>query len=502
MAVTPMDIRRRPFSVEPFTNIMLPDGIFDTALKKQRITCFYTNTSGATLHEVTIYLEGVGDPGIVPVAQSYFFPEIKPGASVRVSWLADFENGTPGKKMVSFIAHAKGMAPVRRLKNIFVSKTTRDATTGEYTCTVEEGTLKVSNLDVIGPKDKWQPCSDRYKDCRPTKGPWVPARMTMTFYPNPAYTGIHGDLPFSDPWWKILAWIVAAIAAIVAIVAAALGEGTAGTAVSGTFDETTGDVDCCTPDPGGIPGDDSLTVAGVASVIATAAAAVGLSDKADPWWRGQEATPPKKGEYTTAEKVDVVFSYPDGAPKAGIPYPVHVKWKYHRITTGNVYTHSVEETQKNIHINGGVEVEVPALHHAFDKPLVIKSRFKKDDEKLFVGEDLYAFALLRSPDDMYFMVDLLDDGIDYDEKPNDGTYTGTINLEEVYRRLLKQKLKIEGLWRVYVFAQDVNNATPDMLPQIAAQRIGGFMVASGLQITFDPSLPCPLQAQATVNVVI
>jgi hypothetical protein len=45
MVITPMDIRRRPFSVEPFTNIMLPDGIFDTALRKQRITCFYTNTS-------------------------------------------------------------------------------------------------------------------------------------------------------------------------------------------------------------------------------------------------------------------------------------------------------------------------------------------------------------------------------------------------------------------------------------------------------------------------
>ena len=56
MAATPMEIRRRPFSVEPFTNVMLPDGIFDTALKKQRITCYYTNMSGATLHQVTIYL--------------------------------------------------------------------------------------------------------------------------------------------------------------------------------------------------------------------------------------------------------------------------------------------------------------------------------------------------------------------------------------------------------------------------------------------------------------
>ena len=501
MAITPMDIRNRPFSVEPYTNIMLPDGIFDTALKKQRITCFYTNTSGATLHEVTIYLEGVGDPGILPVAHSYFFSEIKPGASVRVSWLADFENGTPGKKLVSFIAQAQGMTLVRTLKQIFVSKTTRDTVTGEYTCTVEEGTLKISNLEVIGPKDKWQPCSERYKECRPTKGPWLPAKMSMTFYPNPSYAGVHGDLPFSDPWWKIFAWIVAAIAALVAIIAATLGEGTAGTAVGGTFDETTGDVDGCTPDPGGIPGDDSMTVAGVASAIATGAVVVGLSDDADPWWRGQEATPPDKGELTVAEPVNVSFDYPSGAPNAGVPYPVHVKWEYQRITTGSTYTHAIEETQKNIHVNGGVEVEVPSVHHAFEKPLVIKARFKREDGKLFVGEYLYAFSLLRSPDDMYFLVDLADDGIQHDEKPNDGTYTGSIHLEEVYRILLKHNLKLEGLWRVYVFAQDVNDATPDMLPQIAAKRIGGFMVASGLQLTFDSTLPCPLQAQATVTVV-
>ncbi|HBK80893.1 MAG TPA: hypothetical protein DDZ83_14695 [Nitrospinae bacterium] len=292
MAVTPMDIRRRPFSVEPFTNVMLPDGIFDTALKKQQITCFYTNTSGAILHRVTIYLEGVGDPGILPEAHSYFFQEIKSGASIRVSWLADFENGTPGNKLVSFIALAQGMSLVRTPKHIFVSKTTRDEATGEYSCTVEEGPLKISTMEVIGPRDQWLPCSERYKDCRPTKGPWVPVKMSMVFYPNPAYASVHGDLLFSDPWWKILAWIVAAIAAIVAIVAAALGEGRAGTAVSGTLDETTGDINCCTPDPGSIPGDNGLTVAGVASAIATGTVAVGLSDDSDPWWRGQEATRP------------------------------------------------------------------------------------------------------------------------------------------------------------------------------------------------------------------
>lgn len=501
MAVTPVDIKSRPFSVEYYTNIMLPDGIFDTALKKQWITCFCTNVSNSTLQNVNIYLEGVGDLGIIPIPTSYSFKEIKAGASVRVAWLSDFENGSPGKKLVSYIFQANGMTPNRVLKTIFVSKTTRNMTTGEYSCITDVGTLKVSKIEVIGPKDKWEPCSEHYKECRPAKGPWVPNKLSMTFQPDPPYTGIHGDLPYGDPWWKIFAWIVALIAAIVAIIAAAEGEGTAGTAVGGNFDESNGNVDCCTPDPSGIPGDDSTTVAGVASAIATAAAAVGMSDEADPWWRGQEATPPASGELTKAENVDVEFGFPVGAPKAGLPYTVNVKWKYQRITTGKTYTYSIGETQKNTHLNGGVIVNVPAIHHAFDSPLIIKSQFKRPTEGYFAGDDLYVFSLLCSPDNMYFIIDLSDDGNEPDDKPNDGIYTGTVDFKSIYKLLLRKKLQLEGLWHIYLFAQDTNKAKPDLKPQEAAKQIGGFMIASSLQLTFDPTLPCPLQSQATVTVV-
>lgn len=501
MATTPINVVKRPFSVEPITKIMMPDGIFDTAIKHQLITCHFTNESNAALNGVTIYLEGVGDPGILITADTHSFAEIPPGASVKVSWLGDFEAASPGKKLVSFIAQAQGMDSQRLLKRIFVSQTREDPVTGDYTITVEEGSLQISKLLVHGPRDKFRPCDDKRDDCVPTTGPWVPAEMTMVWHPNPAYEGLHGDLPFSDPWWKVLAWIVAAVAAIVAIVAAAYGAGTAGTAVTGTFDETTGDIDCCAPDPGGVPGDDSYTVAGVASVVATVAVAVGMSDAEDPWWRGQEQTPPKPGELTVAERVDAVFEYPDTAPLAGEPYPVKIKWTYDRITTGNTYQHAVDEVQHNVHVSGPVTLAVPAVHHAFQEPLVIEAKFEREDGNLFTGDDLYAFCLLRSPDDMYFFVDLLDDGIDADKDANDGVYTGSIHLERVYKALLKNKLRLEGLWRIYAFAQDINGASEDMLPEVAATHIGGFMVASAIQITFDPSLPCPLQAQATVQVV-
>ena len=135
--------------------------------------------------------------------------------------------------------------------------------------------------------------------------------MTMVWTPNPAFAGIHGDLPFSDPWWKILAVIILIIAAIVAIVAAALGAGKASFSVGGTFEETDPSVSCCTPKVTG-----EFTVAGVASAIASVAAIVAMSDAADPIWRGQEKTPPTVGELTIGEKVVVKWSLPD-APNAG-----------------------------------------------------------------------------------------------------------------------------------------------------------------------------------------
>ncbi len=513
MAATPMTIQRRPFSVEPLTNIMLPDGIFDTAIYQQRITCYYVNTSGNELKDVNIYLESVGDPGIVPTSQTHFFSTIPAGASVRVSWLANFKNGTPGKKLVSFIAQASGMQSTRTIKQIFVSKTTYDEVAEEFTCEVEEGRLVMSHMAVIGPKGDWHDGQGHGHGCcccccccrKPGEnegggdiGPWIPTKMSMAFYPNPGYTGIHGDLPFSDPWWKILAWIIAIIAAIVA---AALGAGEAYVGVTGTFDETEPSIQCCEPDVKGAAGEMEFTVAGVASMVAAVAAAVGLSDAADPWWRGQEATPPGAGEITQVEKVDVVFAYPDGPPNAGVAYPVDVKWEYERITDKASYTHSVQEQQVNIHVCDGVEIHAPATHHAFEKPLVFRARFQKQGADWYKGDELYAFALIRSPDGKYFPVDLLDDGIDYDESANDSYYTGAVNLEGLYKYLLRYNLRLEGTWKIYVFAQDTNGATPDMAPEVAATHIGGFMIASPIHLTFDPSLPCPMTAQASVNVV-
>lgn len=499
MSDTPMQVLTRPFAIEPVTGMMLPDGIFDNAIYNLQIACHYTNQSSSALTNVELYFESVGDPGIVPVAQTFFFSTVPAGASILVKWNANFQNATPGKRLVSFIAKADGSTPRRSIQQIFVSQTRYNSGNNTYTCTVEEGTLTVSKIKAIVQAPTWgREPSQGKADCLcvPKGGPWVPTGVTLDWAPNPAFSGTHGDLPFSDPWWKILALIVALIAAIVAIIAAAVGGGTASGGASGTFDESDPSVHCCTPSLGGDAADG---VAGAASAVAVAALAVACSDAADPFWRGQEKTPPAAGELTTGERVVAQWSLPD-APNAGKPYTADVKWTYTRFTTGNTYTYSVSETQTNIHVSDGVEIDTPATVHAFS-PLWVKARFHKAGSELFKGAEVYSFSLFRAPQGLYFVVPLTDDGLGFDPAANDGIYAGSLDLERAYRLLLKEHQDVHGVWRVFVFAQDVNLTKPGTPPEIAAQHIGGFFVASAITITFDPSLPCPLKAQAAITVV-
>ena len=501
MSATPLQVLTRPFAIEPVTNIMLPDGIFDNAIYNLRIAAHFTNTSSTALTNVTVYLESVSDPGIAPVAETFTFPSIPAGASVLVQWPANFQFATPGKRLVSFVARADGFTSRRSIQQIFVSETRFNAATNSYTCRIEEGTLHVSHLQGHTPAQTWGSTgtnSDGKCHCPSPFGPNVPTGLTMGWTPNPAYTGVHGDLPFSDPWWKILAIIVAAVAALVAIIAAALGAGKANFSVGGTFEENDPSVHCCTP-KGAANGKPEFTVAGVASAIASGAIVVACSDAADPFFRGQAATPPAPGETTVAEQVVAKWDLPE-APNAGVPYTADVSWTYQRFTTGKTYSHSVTETQTNIHVAGDVEMDTPAMVHAFD-PLWVRAKFEKADGGFFKGPEVYALCLFQAPGGLFFAQPLTDDGLGFDPAANDGVYAGSLNLELVRRILLSQDQDVYGVWRVFVFAQDVNLTKPGTPPQIAAQTIGGFFVSSAIEITFDPNLPCPLKSQAAITVV-
>lgn len=493
MPSTPVVVRKRPFAVFPLTNTMLPDGIFDSSLRVQRLTCHVTNTSAGDLDSVEVYLESVGDPGVVVTATTHHVGRLRAGASVMVAWDVDFTNASPGKKLVSIRVGSNGFTVNRCIQRIFVSRTTFDAPTSTWRVEVPEGTLEVTGLRAIGPTHAgWEGQDGK---CPPLIGPFIPTRMSMRFIPNPAYVGVHGELPFGDPWWKILGWIVAAIAAIVAIAAAALGNGNASVSVGGTFDETEPSVHCCTPKVSG-----DFTVAGIASAIASAAVIVGLADDADPFWRGQEAVPPPTGVLTAWENVDVGFAYPT-PPNAGAAYPVDTKWTYKRgLSDGTTQTYSVSETRENVHVADGVKVTAPDKVRYREEQLCVQAEFSKAGGGLFVGDDIYAVALFVSSAGLTFVELMNDAGTHGDNKPNDGSYTACLDLGRVYKEHVKRGLDMQGWWKIYVFAQDINGATPDQLPEVAAQSIGGFVVAGPVELNFDPSLPCPLRAQATTFV--
>jgi hypothetical protein len=504
MSATPLQVLTRPFAVEPITNIMLPDGIFDNAITTLQISAHFINQSVAALTGVTLYLESIGDPGIVSEAQTFTFASIPAGASVLVQWRANFRNASPGKPLVSFIAEADGFDPRRSIQQIFVSQTRFNLATNTYTCTTGEGSLAVSGIAVITAGATWAKanicgkCGGGGSGAPIAFPPFIPTGMTMVWTPSPAYAGMHGDLPFSDPWWKVLAIIVAIIAAIVAAIAAAAGAGAVNISVGGTFDETGPTVHCCTPK--GISAPTGWTVAGVASTICSGAIVVACSDAADPFFRGQAATPPAAGETTVAEQVVAKWDLPD-APNAGVPYTADVHWTYTRFTTGNTYNFSVTETQTNIHTAGDVQIDTPVTIQAPD-PLWVEARFANGSGGFFTGNQLWAFAVFQAPNNgLYFVVPIRDDGIGFDKIANDGVYSGELNLEGARRILLDNGEDVYGVWRVFLYAQEVNLTAPGTPPEIAAQTIGGFFVASALTLTFDPSLPCPLKAQASINVV-
>jgi hypothetical protein len=510
MSATPMAVQTRPFAVEPVTQVMLPDGIFDNALYNLLISCHYTNTSGAPLTSVKLYLESIGDPGIAVTAQTYTFATIPAGASVLLQWRGNFQSASPGKPLVSFVAQADGFTSARSIKQIFVSQTRYDNVADKWVCTIPEGRLEVTKLyGIKAGNDWWEDGGDNCCRCTPGgkrppyPGPNVPTGVNMTWYPNPPFSGQFGDLPYSDPWWKIFALIVAILAAIVGAIAAALGAGAFNVGVGGKFsdDPSNPSVQCCTPKPGGSLKNDATTVAGVCGVICSAAIAVACSDAADPIYRGEQNTVPKQGELTLSETVQAHWKFVD-PPNAGVAYKTDVKWHYERKTTGATYTYDVQEQQTNIHVVDNVEVDTPATLSA-NGTLWAHAKFTKPGGVLYQGPELYTICFFRSPDPTayYFQVPLLDDGRAPDAGANDGVYSAALSLELARRYLLKEGGDVEGLWRVYVYAQEVNRTAPGTPPVVAAQTVGGNFIASAVDIKFDPSLPCPLKAQATILVV-
>ena len=250
---------------------------------------------------------------------------------------------------------------------------------------------------------------------------YLPAGYTLTFTPNPSYAGQYSDLPFQDPWWKVLLCIIAALWPIAAAIAEAV-DGTGEVTVTGGGGGGGTGSDCC--GVGAEGGGTSYVAAGLVAAAAAVATAAGLSDVRDPFRRGQDNTPPAAGELTVGERVDAQLNFIE--PVAlGRAFAVDVKWRYERTTNANSYTFDVSETQHNVHVLSKYEIAAPDVVRAYEKErFVVQARFFDTNDKLLRGGELFVQCFLIGPAGQLVQFLLQDDGNRPDDKPSDGVYTG------------------------------------------------------------------------------
>jgi len=485
----------RPFATEQITGLMLPDGIFESSIGNQRINAFVQNTSGATLAGAQVYVESVSHPGIVVTPQTHAVPSLAPGASRQFSWPIDVSAAPPGSHLVSFVIKTAG-DQTRVIKKIFVTRVSFDPSTVTFHAETPEGEIAVQFSDLVGPGEGCCPPDDRRRaddvrqgdfiefagtafagqqdDFRFCVDGYLPHYFSVSLTPNPPYEGQYGDLPFQDPWWKVVLCIIAVILLIAAGIVAATGGGGSVSVSTGSTPTGSPVPDCCGVRASG--GSSSYVVAGLTAAAAAAATAAALSDERDPFRRGQDQTPPGVGEITLNETLEAELDYIE--PVAlGKPFKVGVTWTYKRTTTGGSYTHTSTDVNENVHVVSRYEIEAPDTVRTYQKaPFDVHARFFDAEGNLYRGNQLFVQCILAGPNGESRRFLLQDDGEEIDKEADDDTYSG--------RHWFRPE-RDHGLWLFYVIAQDVNHAQPDMDPEEAAQIIGGFVVTHQLTISFN-----------------
>ena len=529
-------IPNRPFATEPITGLMTPDGIFEIAIGQQNINVHVQSSSGSATN-IQVYVESVSDPGIVVTPATYSIGTASPGVPHLLNWQADFTAASPGKHLVSFIV-ATPSGTQRIIKKIFVTKIAFDPANNGYSITTPEGVLSAAFTGVLGPKNP-QCCSGstRDEDCkdgvcrtREAINTGLKAAATLArddqnarnllYYlargfkgydpnfvfcapqvlitdieasvtPTPPYTGQYGDLPYQDPFWKVLLAILAFLLLVAAAIAEAVdGSGDVTAGAGGTHDlpsDTGGS--CCTPTASG--GGTSYVAAGLVAAAAAVAIIAGASDARDPFRKGQDHTKPDTdSELTLKEGLGLKLNYGDEIIP-GKPFKVGIEYKYIRKTNAKTYTHQATETNANIHLLSKYVIDAQDVVRAYRRELfIVKAEFYDADNKQFKGSQLFVQCFLVGPAGQLVKFALQDNGLQADAAASDGVYTGA------YRFTTKDK----GLWKYFVLAQDINTADPNLKPDEAAQIIGGMLLTDQLSITFAGGV-CPLIADGDVNVI-
>ncbi|UOB17488.1 hypothetical protein [Abyssalbus ytuae] len=507
----PIEINNRPFASDLITGLMMPDGIFEISLGKMRLNAHFTNSGASILNTLNIYVESASHPGIVFTPVTHFITSLGVGASILQSWEVDISTAPSGTHYVSFIVeNPEGRQ--RIIKKIFVTKISFNSANHTFLAETPEGKIAVRYREITEVNKNKCCKKERIKDNDDLTYTnffenlsytfslgnkkvelcpifFLPLDLETGWVPNPPYEGQYSDLPFNDPWWKV----VIAIIAFLLLVAAAIVEATSG---SGSITATAG----CTSTPSGVCGSGSGSSPIAAALVAGAAVVAGIavySDKRDLHRIGQDKTMPDKGEFTIRENMSSKIKYIDNI-EFGKPFTVRVDWKYERVTRDingieKSYFHSEVTQNQNVHLLSKYVIDAPDIVRTYKKEsFTVKASFYDEKNELYYGKQLFVKCfLVHAESEKTIDFVLQDNGKNSDKIKNDGTYTGSYFF----------KKNEGGRWKIYVVAQDVNNADENMTPEEAAQIIGGIVLTNQLSISFSGG-SCPLVPDGDVEVIV
>lgn len=505
----PITVKNRPFASDLITGLMLPDGIFETSLGKMNLNAHFENSGSTAATNLNLYVESASHPAILITPTTHVVPSLGGGASTLKSWEVDISSVPAGTYYISFIAETPSDRQ-RIIKKIFVTRVTFNSSSSTFSAETPEGVFTVKYREIT--EVKTSKCCEKKRD---TKGDlpysklienlsytfsignknielcpivFLPLENETGWYPNPPYQGQHSDLPFQDPWWKILI----AVVAFLLIVAASIVEATSGSgSVSGTLGCPSTASGVCASGGGSSP-----IAAGLVAAAAVVAGIAVYSDERDLHRIGQDKTPPDAGEITIREKMVAKIKYLDNI-EFGKPFKVGIDWNYQRITQNSAglektYSYSDSATNSNVHLLSKYEINAPDIIRVYKKEhFTVTASFFDQNDKLFKGDQLFVKCFLVHYDSQRWINFILEDnGTRSDKTKNDGKYTGTHYFSS----------RDEGRWKIYVIAQDVNHAKEDMKPEEAAQIIGGIVLTNQASISFDGGT-CPLVPDGDVHVI-
>jgi hypothetical protein len=562
ISTRPFDVYERPFSIDPTTKLMSPDGIFDACRGEQLVGIYYTALAfhlpawdfEYKLTNISFTFEVSSDSGInIPLdnpdqgplhgAQWHAFNTefLKPGKQYLRFFKADFSQSQPDKYTVRFKAFAVGIARVSPSlpwepmffavpdwdieRHVFVAKTSPNKANRTVDVTCPEGTLRLHNNSVhLFP---FLPAGHDLRDwpafvleriydpieqvltnkAFPVHPPlMLPDKFTLEVLPDKPFSGLHGDLPFADPLWKIAGWIGASVFF-----------GLTGGAVYVTYrgdepewkdeyinygcDDFLPYPDSTYPRNCG-PGmvfeyekgfskelvRTASTAANLFAGLGSVGVAVGLMDEIDSFRSGETHTQPKTEEKTTKEVVKIRFEYV-GNPIPGELYRIRNHWLFERHTdAGNVYTHrETWETDNNyVHTSVRLNKDIFTLGDVVDDVIELSATFRDKQGKQLKGNEIYAVALMIAPNGSEVFESIHDNA-------GNGVYTLSIAISTIqmmvrdhqYRETEGglvphsgplQNSEVLGRWHICVIAQSVNLARQSE----RCEKVGGQILSKVL----------------------